>query len=79
LPQQFKTQNSKLKIQNCGLPQQFKTQNSKLKIQNYGLPQQFKTQNSKFKIQIMISDKAYIAPGANIGLTVGGYGVLAIA
>ena len=32
------------------------------------MPQQFKTQNSKLKI--MISDKAYIAPGAKIGKNV---------
>ena len=33
MAQQFKTQDSKLKIQNCAMAQQFKTQNSKLKIQ----------------------------------------------
>ena len=31
MAQQFKTQNSKLKIQNCAMAQQFKTQNSKFK------------------------------------------------
>ena len=29
MAQQFKTQNSKFKIQNCAMAQQFKTQNSK--------------------------------------------------